>query len=571
MTSRITVPRVAGLLAAATLLAAAGLPSAAADSPQPPVAETSSSPDAREFLRLLGIDESHFQKFSDGQPVGGGGEREALAELLFAVRRIPPQFAERWARQTGDFDWETFAKKSPTRRGQFFGLRGHVTKVTEQRPPAELAQRLDLKGFYRCECEVGDRASPAVVYAVAVPLEWPADNAIREPVSFQGVYFKLSAGGLSNPSTPTFAATRLAWHPEGLLGRLGLDVGLLEGVRHNRDLSGPSDKEAFYQLLAGAGHLPAAEMDAAAGQALAELGDPPRKPGEESRFSIPKIFEHAKQVDALRREADDLTQLGERADRVLDLTRQKNAARTEAERAAVASDLSEALAEFQAKAQVVNVPVDVAAVLTDLDAWIQDRLAGLRQRLSAAADSPYSQGRPMTFEGTARRAVRVLVDDPALAERLGFDHYYLVEMMVDLGQRARLADGSLGDDTLVIAQLRELPAGMPQGQKINARVRLSGVFLKLYPYVPEKAERSGSDERHLAPLLIGRELTWIRYDQQGHYQFAAIATGLFLLLLGGIVFWSWRTRRADARARAKMAGRLAASGPSGSLDDLKLD
>jgi hypothetical protein len=111
---------------------------------------------------------------------------------------------------------------------------------------------------------------------------------------------------------------------------------------------------------------------------------------------------------------------------------------------------------------------------------------------------------------------------------------------------------------------------MPEGENISERVRLSGIFLKLYPYVPEKAQRMESDEPHLAPLVIGRDVTWIGRQQQSHSQWALIVTGLFLLLLGGIAVWSWRTRRTDAQARARIIGRQTRSGASG-LDELKLD
>ncbi len=559
--------KLSGLVSLIFLLAVMGLSAAAS----PPPAADSLAPEPREYLSLLGIDDAHLQKFSDGRPLDGA-EHEPLAELLFAVRRIQPQFIERWAKESGDFGWDDLAKNSSQRRGQFFALGGHVTKVSEHRLPEEPARRLALRRFYRCECQVGEGGQPAVVYASEVPLAWPLDQAIREPVGFQGVYFKLSAGPTTSPDTPTFAVARLAWHPAGLLGRLGLDAGLLDGVRHYRDFSvSLSDQEAFYQLLAGAGRLPRGEIDTAAERALAQLNEPPEKPGEEPTFSIPKLFEHAGRVEALRRELRDLEQLGEHADRVLDLTRQKSAARTDAERATIEAELSEALAEFQAKAQAVRVPIDVVAVLAELDGWIRGRLADVRQKLAAAADSPYSQGRPMIFEGTARRAVRVLVDDAALRERLGLDHYYHVALFADLGRRSQLDDGSQISDTLVIAHVRELPPGMPEGEQINERVRVSGVFLKLYPHVPQKAEHLETDERHLAPLLIGQSTTWIARQQRSHYELALIVTSVFLLLLGGVALWSWRMRRADVRARARTTGRRGAGGPRGSLDDLKLD
>src|SRR5206468_10288131 len=117
-----------------------------------------------------------------------------------------------------------------------------------------------------------------------------------------------------------------------------------------QELISQNDQEAFYQLLAGAGGPSAGEIDRAAEQALLQLSQSPGKPAAAAEFSIPQIFEHAKQVETLRRERRDLEQLGELAGRVGELTRQKAGARSDSERAAVAGDLKEALAEFQAKA-----------------------------------------------------------------------------------------------------------------------------------------------------------------------------------------------------------------------------
>jgi hypothetical protein len=75
--------------------------------------------------------------------------------------------------------------------------------------------------------------------------------------------------------------------------------------------------------------------------------------------------------------------------------------------------------------------------------------------------------------------------------------------------------------------------------------------------------------------LIGQEAIWIPRQETNHYQFALIATALFLLLLAGVALWSWLARRGDAQARARVSGRRAAprpeeTGPSG-LDELKLE
>jgi hypothetical protein len=526
-----------------------------------------------EFFRLKDV-QRYLDMFADGAPVGAT-EEEPLTMLLEALRGGDVRFIERWAKQGGEFDWRDLPTRSAGLRGQFFTLRGHVTRVTDQRLDREAARRLGFKQFHRCQCEVGDGHRPIVVYALDVPGAWPRTGSLREPVVFQGVYLKLSPVENGAIAAPTFAAVRLAWHPDNLAGRLGLDFGLLESVVHG-DWQSRDDRDAFYQLLAGVGRTPAVELDAAAQRAWERIAEPSdssaAKPESGPRFSIPKIFQHAREVEDLRREMRDLKQLGALAERVLLLTQQKNQAKTALDRAAVESDLSDALEEVRAKAQAVNVPVEVIVDLAELDRWIQGRLAQSQQKLNAANQSPYSQGQPMTFEGTAMRAVRVRVDEPALQERFGLDHYYEVVVFVDLGRRYQLEEGAMQVNTApVYACLRELPPRMPLGDVIHERVQLSGVFFKVFPYTPKMSEQAGRDDQHLTPLIIGRELTWLPSERRSHYQLALIATAVLLAVLAGIALWSWRTRRADAIARAKLMSRQFKPGTGSSLNDLKLD
>ena len=66
-----------------------------------------------------------------------------------------------------------------------------------------------------------------------------------------------------------FAAPRLAWYPDNLLGKLGMDFGLLDSPQARKPFNprNPEDREAFYQLLAAVGRadpgqlLQAAEED----------------------------------------------------------------------------------------------------------------------------------------------------------------------------------------------------------------------------------------------------------------------------------------------------------------------
>jgi hypothetical protein len=104
-----------------------------------------------------------------------------------------------------------------------------------------------------------------------VPSAWTLDEPIDERCAVQGVFVKQLAGTAEREeSRPTwlFAARRLAWHPAGLLGDAGMDMGLLDAVSDRTRLT---EREAFYQMLAAVRRMPAQEIVAAGRQELRVL------------------------------------------------------------------------------------------------------------------------------------------------------------------------------------------------------------------------------------------------------------------------------------------------------------
>ncbi len=91
-----------------------------------------------------------------------------------------------------------------------------------------------------------------------------------------------------------FAAPRLAWYPDDLLGRLGMDVGLLGGAEDPKSsgLDTPAEREAFYQMLAAVGRAAPAELQRAAEK---DLSQTPKKwlwtnPQGERQYSVVPLF-----------------------------------------------------------------------------------------------------------------------------------------------------------------------------------------------------------------------------------------------------------------------------------------
>ena len=126
------------------------------------------------------------------------------------------------------------------------------------------------------------------------------------------------------------------------------------------------------------------------------------------------------------------------------------------------------------------------------------REANVLDAAAAAAlfhDPAAERGRPFRVAGRARRAVRVPIDDPATAARLGTDHYFQVDLLAD----------ALQDNPLVFCTL-ELPPGMPLGgpPDYSQPIEVTGFFLKMWQYstgltTGERAEHPGARGPYRSP------------------------------------------------------------------------
>ena len=172
-------------------------------------------------------------------------------------------------------------------------------------------------------------------------------------------------------------------------------------------------------------------------------------------------------------------------------------------------------------------------------------------------------GRLVSLRGTCRRAIRIPVDDPDVQKRFGIKHYY--EMQV-------FTDDSQGNP--VTFCVRELPAGMPQGEKIYVEIRVAGFFFKTWTYhIPLSAERRKQIlarvpaekhplidwekyERFPAPLLIGRAPVWVRPVTQANPFYGIVAGSMFTAALLLVCFAVWTTSRSDEHFHARIKPQL---------------
>jgi len=178
------------------------------------------------------------------------------------------------------------------------------------------------------------------------------------------------------------------------------------------------------------------------------------------------------------------------------------------------------------------------------------------------------RGRLVGLSGVARRITKVVVDDPDIVERFGIDHYYEVGVFTDDSQ-----------GNPVIFCVRELPEGMPTGDRISEAVRIPAFFLKTWTFETAQLNQKAAEQaaegqprqrlKQVAPLLIGKSLHWQTAPVAAPPGISGwVAGSLFLLALAGVWFGAWRRHKADrtyaqgtlARAREPEESTLDTSG-----------
>ena len=166
------------------------------------------------------------------------------------------------------------------------------------------------------------------------------------------------------------------------------------------------------------------------------------------------------------------------------------------------------------------------------------------------------RGRLVALTGVARRAVRILVNDPDIQKRFGITHYYVVDVFVQLEEPIHFGKGTKDDAAVVFHNtypitfcVRRLPKGMPEGDKIEETVRIPGFYLKQWAYWTEFVSAQDAEQMQISPMLIGLEPQWVRPQRQFSSWAGMLLAGLFVVSLAGIWIGLWLYSREDARFR----------------------
>ncbi len=154
-----------------------------------------------------------------------------------------------------------------------------------------------------------------------------------------------------------------------------------------------------------------------------------------------------------------------------------------------------------------------------------------------------------SVDGTARRAIRIEVEDPDVVERFGITHYYEIEVF-DYSANVKVRDKRFAGREAVyhsypiVFCTRTLPEGFPTGDVIRENVQINGVYLKLWAYRTQFihnriADDDGPPPMQISPLLIGHAPLYLLPPKNDVRVGALAAISFFVVIAGtwGLVIW----------------------------------
>ncbi|QGJ69805.1 Hypothetical protein PBC10988_14920 [Planctomycetales bacterium 10988] len=520
----------------------------------------------RELFELMGIDDSVWETFEDGQAIDAR-EQEAFLRTLYAVRRFKEKQIEAWTPEI--FDAEALAENPTEQRGTLWPLVGRVSQTAATDIPPEFADRFSISKVFTSQMELAN-GQTALIYSLAIPKAWRTQTPVP-PVEWQakttGFYLKQNSQG-----APVFLAREFAWYPSGMLSFLSIDSAVFDQVRIGGQLS-HRDADAFYALL---------QASSRARQGYLERMSEVVEDGPD--FQLPHIRDWITLLWKIQRASKLETpsparQIWNHLDEPMQAMIggwEFGVVPPDENREAFLTALNEMLAAedlYQPEAwksvlyaniekPQLALPMEDHALLRKwpdklspqemrqfnramLEEAFPNQIARSREHsvFPLFFNPPQQQGRLFRIRGDARRAVKIFIDDPELEAKLGFDHYY--ELLV-------FTDDSQGRPIAVC--VREIPEKMPQGEELHEQVDIPAFFLKIWQYrinAPadsKVAEGKNSQGRDLynAPLLIGKEVIWTpRPSPAANPLYGYLAAGAFILTLIAICLGLARSARQD--------------------------
>lgn len=173
------------------------------------------------------------------------------------------------------------------------------------------------------------------------------------------------------------------------------------------------------------------------------------------------------------------------------------------------------------------------------------------------------RGDPVTIAGVARKATRITVDDPVRRAEIGADDYW--ELFVFVETPPLRVDGRDQESYPVVCVVREIPPGMPTGDRITERVLVDGFALKRYGYpladveiVSSQGDEAAHGRRMETALVVGRRADWRPVPAAGPTGgwLSWLFPGIIAAVVASFAALAWVRRREDRRARARARAAL---------------
>ena len=250
----------------------------------------------KELFELGGIGHDQLAELPNGEPWQVSAN-EVLRRMLYRIERdVRPADLERWS--LGQVGLGRLASDPEAYRLQVFQLLGRVLLAEPYRLGAKETDTGGFASIWRCRMQLDSEERPIEVFTARVPKAWKIGEPIEEPSGVLAFLLKTSKSDDAGPAA-FFLADRMAWYPSTYLGRLGMDVGLLDDVvvrpppKKNPDGSTPEidrqtwqlterDHECFYQMLKAVGTAEDGQLDRWAREELGKSGA--------SSFSVVPLF-----------------------------------------------------------------------------------------------------------------------------------------------------------------------------------------------------------------------------------------------------------------------------------------
>jgi hypothetical protein len=232
-----------------------------------------------------------WERFVDGKPLANptrarDDEPATLLKLLNNLSRLPEATVAAWTNKTTLP--MAVAENPDVHRGQFFSFEGRAVRCERVDLPEDLASLFDFESVFRTEIHSNDDGAVRIVYSTSAPRGWLRDadgkplpaNDIDEQTAAVAMFVKvggdIAAEGQAARPSLVYVAKRLAWHPDSLLGGLGMDMALFDDLTQGAEVGG-GEAECLYDLLANSAPIDRQELNEIA---------------RERQFAMQKDFEY---------------------------------------------------------------------------------------------------------------------------------------------------------------------------------------------------------------------------------------------------------------------------------------